>query len=151
MKIPSNKKYVLFGGTFVLANKLQVVADKIIQGLSTKQWFLLRNLSDFPADQPPTITTLAKATDTSRQNVRKMLAVLQREGYITIHNDINDQRSQHVILTDSGKTALELSAQEASPFFSALFSGITDQECSAAANVLIKMVHNLEKLQEDME
>ena len=53
MKIPENKQYVLFGGAFVLANKLQLVADKKTHGLSTKQWFLLRNLSDLPADPPP--------------------------------------------------------------------------------------------------
>ncbi|MEG0217871.1 MAG: helix-turn-helix domain-containing protein, partial [Raoultibacter sp.] len=86
MNIPENKQYVLFGGVFVLANKLQVVADKRVQWLSTKQWFLLRNLNDLPADPPPTITTLAKETDTSRQNISKMLEVLQRQGYVELQD-----------------------------------------------------------------
>ena len=129
MKIPENKQYVLFGGAFVLANKLQLVADKKTHGLSTKQWFLLRNLSDLPADPPPTITMLAKETDTSRQNVSKMLEVLQRQGYVVLQNNAEDHRSQSVVLTESGAQVLRQVAQEAVPFFTELFSGISIRRC----------------------
>lgn len=151
MKIPENKQYVLFGGAFVLANKLQVVADKKTHGLSTKQWFLLRNLSDLPADPPPTITMLAKETDTSRQNVSKMLEVLQRQGYVVLQNNAEDHRSQSVVLTESGAQVLRQVAQEAVPFFTELFSGISEEECAVSADVVIKLIDNLCKMQEEME
>jgi len=151
MKIPENKQYVLFGGTFVLANKLQLVADKKTHGLSTKQWFLLRNLSDLPADPPPTITMLAKETDTSRQNVSKMLEVLQRQGYVVLQNNAEDHRSQSVVLTESGAQVLRQVAQEAVPFFTELFSGISEEECAVSADVMIKLIDNLCKMQEEME
>lgn len=149
MKIPPNKQYVMFGGAFVLANKLQAVADKRMNGLSTKQWFLLRNLSDFPADPPPTITTLAKETDTSRQNVTKMLDVLQKQGYAELKESEEDRRSQGVILTQAGKEILRQAAQEAVPFFAELFSNISEQETEAAANVMIKLIAKLNKMQEE--
>jgi len=151
MKIPENKQYVLFGGAFVLANKLQLVADKKTHGLSTKQWFLLRNLSDLPADPPPTITMLAKETDTSRQNVSKMLEVLQRQGYVVLQNNAEDHRSQSVVLTESGAQVLRQVAQEAVPFFTELFSGISEEECAVSADVVIKLIDNLCKMQEEME
>lgn len=151
MKIPENKQYVLFGGAFVLANKLQLVADKKTHGLSTKQWFLLRNLSDLPADPPPTITMLAKETDTSRQNVSKMLEVLQRQGYVVLQNNAEDHRSQSVVLTESGAQVLRQVAQEAVPFFIELFSGISEEECAVSADVVIKLIDNLYKMQEEME
>ena len=66
MKIPENSQYVLFGGTFVLANKMQYVADKKVKGLSTKQWFLLRTLQDMPDQPAPTITALAKPFNVRR-------------------------------------------------------------------------------------
>jgi len=147
MKIPENNQYILFGGTFVLANKLQLVADKKVHGLTTKQWFLLRNLSDLPADPPPTITTLAKETDTSRQNVSKMLKVLQRQGYVLLEGNVEDQRSQSVVLTELGAQALRQVAQEAVPFFAELFSGISEEECAVTAGVLLKLIKNLEKMQ----
>lgn len=151
MKIPENKQYVLFGGAFVLANKLQLVADKKTHGLSTKQWFLLRNLSDLPADPPPTITTLAKETDTTRQNVSKMLEVLQRQGYVALQHNAEDHRSQSVVLTESGAQILRQVAQEAVLFFTELFSGISEEECVVSANVVIKLIDNLCKMQEEME
>ena len=151
MKIPKNKQYVMFGGTFLLANKLQLVADKRTQELSTKQWFLLRNLSDLPADPPPTITMLAKQTDTSRQNVSKMLEVLQRQGYVMLQHNQEDQRSQTVVLTESGAQVLRQVAQEAIPFFAELFSGISEQECAVSAGVVTKLIDNLCKMQQEME
>lgn len=151
MKIPENKQYILFGGTFVLANKLQAVADKSVHGLSTKQWFLLRNLSDLPMDPPPTITMLAKETDTSRQNVRKMLEVLQRHGYVTLFDNKNDHRSQSVVLTEAGTQVLKQVALDAKPFFMQLFSGINEEEYKIAADVVIKMIDNLNEMQEHLE
>ncbi len=151
MKIPDNKQYVLFGGAFVLANKLQSVADKKVQGLSTKQWFLMRNLSDLPAEPPPTITMLAKETDTSRQNVSKMLEVLQRQGYVILCDNPEDLRSQIVKMTKAGKLALQQMAGAAAPFFADLFSGISMEECEVSAGVMIKLVDNLQRMQEDTE
>lgn len=149
MKIPDNRQYVLFGGTFVLANKLQVVADKRVKGLSTKQWFLLRNLSDLPTCPPPTITTLARETDTTRQNVSKMLEVLARQNYVQLENSTEDHRSQTVSLTDTGAQTLRQVAKEAAPFFTELFSGISEAECAAAAEVIIKLIENLNRMQEE--
>lgn len=151
MKIPEDKQYVMFGGAFLLANKLQLVADKKAHGLSTKQWFLLRNLSDLPADPPPTITMLSKETDTSRQNVSKMLEVLQRQGYVALQDNAEDRRSQSVVLTESGTQVLRQMAREAVPFFTELFSGISEEECAVSAGVVIKLIDNLYKMQEEME
>lgn len=151
MRIPENKQYVLFGGTFVLANKLQAVADKHMEGLSTKQWFLLRNLSDMPENAPPTISALAQETDTSRQNVSKMLAVLQRQGYVQLQGSAEDHRSQTVTLTAQGRAVLRRTAEAAAPFFRAMFSGFSEEECAAGAHVVIKLIENLNKMQEDMK
>lgn len=133
----------------MLANKLQAVADKRVSDLSTKQWFLLRNLIDLPVDPPPTITMLAKETDTSRQNVRKMLEVLERQGYVTLNKSQADHRSQTVTLTKCGGQVLGKVAKEAQPFFEELFSGLTDEECEASAGVIVKIIDNLNRMQEE--
>lgn len=150
MKVPDNHQHVLFGGSFVLANKLQCVADKTVEGLSSKQWFLLRTLHDMPRDPTPTITTLAKETDTSRQNVTKMLEVLQRQNCVLIGDSQYDRRSRTVELTEYGLHMLGGMANQAQGFFENLFSGISEQECAAAAKVTVKMIENLTKMQEDL-
>ncbi|MDL2301579.1 MarR family winged helix-turn-helix transcriptional regulator [Lachnospiraceae bacterium OttesenSCG-928-D06] len=149
MKKPENNQYVLFGGSFILANKLQWVADKKVDGISSKQWFLLRTLYDMPEEPLPTITSLAKETDTSRQNVTKMLAVLHRQGCVILGNNPNDSRSHTIEITPHGKQMLERMATQSQNFFKDLFSDVNDEECAIAAQVLIKMVTNLSRMQEE--
>lgn len=150
MKIPENNQYILFGGSFVLANKMQLVADKRVTGLSTKQWFLLRNLSDMPLSPAPTITSLAKETDTSRQNVTKMLEVLARQGCIVLQDNPADHRSRTVAITEYGQQILGSMAYQSQPFFTDLFEGIDADECAVAAKVAIKMIENLSRMQEEL-
>ena len=151
MKIPKNNQYVLFGGAFVLANKLQWVADKTVEGLSTKQWFLLRTLYDMPATPVPTITTLARETDTSRQNVAKMLEVLARQGCVVLGANPHDHRSRTVRLTPQGQQMLGTMAAQSQGLFRELFAGISEEECAMAAQVTIRMIANLHRMQEELE
>jgi DNA-binding MarR family transcriptional regulator len=84
MKEPKNLKYLLFGGTFILANKLQFVGDKMVNVLTTKQWFLLLNILELSKEELPTVTSLASVMDTSRQNIAKMLEGLEKEGLVQV-------------------------------------------------------------------
>lgn len=151
MKIPKNKQYILFGGNFILANKMQWVADRKVKGLSSKQWFLLRTLSDMPKDPLPTITSLAKETDTSRQNVTKILESLSRNGCVVLDDNPKDHRSRTVEMTEQGLQMLNCTAMEAGEFLQQLFSGISEEECAAAAQVTLKMIENLNKMQGDLQ
>lgn len=149
MKIPDNKQYVLFGGSFVLANKLQWVADRRVEGLSSKQWFLLRSLYDMPKEPVPTITSLAKETDTSRQNVAKMLEALRRQNYVVLSDNPHDHRSRRVEITEQGLEILGRMAARSQDFFAGLFAGIDEKECMIAADVTVKMIENLSRMQEN--
>lgn len=151
MKIPQNKKHVLFGGSFVLANKMQWVADRSVQGLSSKQWFLLRSLHDMPKNPPPTITALTKETDTTRQNTAKMLEVLQREGCVVLGENPLDHRSRTVEMTAHGLQVLGEMAHRSEAFFEGLFAGISQEECALAAQVTLKMIENLDKMQGELQ
>ena len=135
----------------MLANKMQLVGDKKVRGLSTKQWFLMRNLHDLSKDPPPTITMLAKETDTSRQNVSKMLLTLQKQGYVILRASKTDRRSQTVEMTKKGQEILKQMADESASFFVDLFNGISDEDSEVAAKVVIKLIENLGKMQENLE
>lgn len=150
MNIPQNDRYILFGGSFVLANKLQWVADKRVEGLSTKQWFLLRTLEDMPKSPAPTITSLAKETDTTRQNVTKMLDTLCAQGCVVLKDNPRDHRSRTVEMTERGQQLLGSMAGNAQGFFKELFAGLDDEACKAAARVTVKMIENLHRMQEEI-
>lgn len=150
MKPPKNTQHILFGGTFVLANKLQYIGDKMVDGLSTKQWFLLRNLMDLPADPPPSITQIAKSMDSTRQNITQMLELMEREGYVEISDSESDHRSRCVRLTDAGNEYAKKTAENAQDFLNRLYEDISPKEREAAAGVMMKMMANLERMQEEV-
>lgn len=151
MKPPKNIRYLLFGGTFVLANKLQFVGDKMVNGLSTKQWFLLRNMMDMKNEPPPTITQIADSMDSTRQNITKMLTVMEREGFIAFEDNESDRRSSRVRITELGLAYAKQSAANAQGFLERLYEGINEEELEIAGMVLKKMVQNLEKMQEELK
>lgn len=151
MRPPDNNQYLLFGGTFVLANKLQAVADKQVEGLSTKQWFLLRNMMDMPSDPPPTITQIAQEMDSTRQNITKMLEAMEREGYVVIENSSRDHRSRSVRLTPEGITSARQMAGNAQDFLTNLFQGIEQSDLDAAGRVLLSLMKNLTNMQEEIK
>lgn len=148
LKTPENKQYLIFGGTFVLANKLQAVGDKLVDGLSTKQWFLLRNIADLPLEPPPTITQIAREVDSSRQNVTKMLELMERDGYVIIQRSESDSRSRSVRITESGGKHLKKTAENAAGFFDRLFQGTDEASLAAAGKVFLKLIDNLQEMQQ---
>ncbi len=151
MKIPDRTDYLLFGGTFVLANKMQFVADKSVAGLSTKQWLLLRTIKDMPGKPPPTITQIAAVMDSTRQNVAKMLDKLEREGLVAVEESGSDRRSRCVRVTQAGLAHTGRVAANAEDFIRRLFDGIQPEEMDIAGKVLIKMTQNLMVMQEEFK
>ncbi len=151
MKPSKNSKHLLFGGTFLLANKLQFVADSYVEGISTKQWFLLRNILDLPTEPPPTITQIAECIDSTRQNITKMLIAMEREGIVALEDSTTDHRSRSVLITELGYKYAEQTAQNAQDFLERLYDDISQNELDIAGDVLKKMVKNLEIMQEGLK
>jgi DNA-binding MarR family transcriptional regulator len=147
LTIPNRADYLLFGGTFVLANKLQVVGDKMVDGLSTKQWLLTRTILDLPDEPPPTITQIAREMDSTRQNVAKMLETMERDGLVTLEQSQFDRRSRRVRVTELGREQARQVAENAEGFMARLFGGIEKSEMDAAGRVLLKMFENLTDMQ----
>lgn len=143
MKIPDRTDYLLFGGVFILANKLQFVGDKMVDGLSTKQWLLIRVMMDLPSDPPPTIMQIVRDMDSTRQNVTKMLEKMERDGLVTIEDNDSDRRSRRVRITESGLHQARQTAENAQGFLKRLFEGIDPDEIDVAGRIVLKMLDNL--------
>ncbi|EQC78747.1 MarR family transcriptional regulator [Enterococcus gallinarum] len=99
MKAPENPRHLLFGGTFILANKLQFAGDKSVTGLTTKQWFLLMNLRELSKVSVPSVNELASTMNTSRQNIAKMLDTMEKEGLVSVSQSAQDKRVKEVFIT----------------------------------------------------
>ncbi|MDR1568174.1 MAG: MarR family transcriptional regulator [Streptococcaceae bacterium] len=146
MQEPKNLKYLLFGGTFILANKLQFVGDKMVNVLTTKQWFLLLNILDLSKEGVPTVTSLASAMDTSRQNIAKMLESMEKTGLVEVVTSVADKRVRQVSMTPFGMSQVKIAENEAQYFLREVFSGLSEDELALGSKVMLKMMENLEQL-----
>jgi DNA-binding MarR family transcriptional regulator len=148
LSVPDRADYLLFGGTFVLANKLQVVGDNMVDGLSTKRWFLIRTILDLPSEPPPTITQIAREMDSTRQNVAKMLETMERDGLVTLESADFDRRSRRVRVTELARSQARQVAENAEGFLKRLFEGLEQRELEAAGKVILKLIENLTEMQD---
>ncbi|WP_040951913.1 MarR family winged helix-turn-helix transcriptional regulator, partial [Gorillibacterium massiliense] len=76
----------IFGGLFVLANKLQAIGDRELGEITTKQWFLMMMIEQW-GEEPPTLSELAKEMGSSRQNLKQLALKLQEKGFLSIEKD----------------------------------------------------------------
>ena len=149
MKAPENPRHLLFGGTFILANKLQFAGDKSVTGLTTKQWFLLMNLRELSKVSVP--NELASTMNTSRQNIAKMLDTMEKEGLVSVSQSAQDKRVKEVFITKKGQQLAKQSEKESQDFRDKVFTGITDNELAIASQVTLKMIENLERIIKEMD
>lgn len=151
MNAPENPRHLLFGGTFILANKLQFAGDKSVAGLTTKQWFLLMNLRELSKESVPSVNELASTMNTTRQNIAKMLDKMEKEGLVSVSQSAQDKRVKEVVITKKGQKLAKQSAKDSQEFRNKLFTGITEEELTIASQVTLKMIENLERIIKEVD
>ena len=75
-------KKIIFAELFILQNKIQTKFDKWIGEISSKQFLILIIVAAFP--MPPSLTEVALRAGCSRQNIKKVAAVLEKKGFISL-------------------------------------------------------------------
>lgn len=70
----------IFASIFIMQNRMQTAGEKIQTQISMKQWLLLAMAECCP--EPRTLTNLGALMGCSRQNVKKLAAALEKQGYI---------------------------------------------------------------------
>jgi len=126
------QQYV-FGAILLLANKLQVWGDDLLDNLTVKQWFLLMFISQMNTTEP-TVHQIAEYTGTSRQNTKKMLEHLHEQGFVAINPSSADGRALSVKLTLKTGAYFRQNAGIALTAVSELFTGLPDADLRGAAN-----------------
>ncbi len=81
----------IFSTLFIAANRLQTLFDSHIPELSLKQFMLLSLVRQ--AEHPLTLTKLGELLGCSRQNVKKLAAVLKKKGFIELQPGPADPRA----------------------------------------------------------
>jgi DNA-binding MarR family transcriptional regulator len=138
-------KAYIFGSIFTLSNKLQVLGDKFDRNLTIKQWLLLAGIYK-SRNEMPTISEVAGIIGNSRQNVKKMVLILEKEGFVTIENDSNDARVQKIRLTKKCLDYLLQREKRELEFLEQLFEGYQSIELKDLVNGISKLEKNIAKM-----
>jgi len=135
----------IYAAIHILANRMQTLGDKIDPTVSNKQWFVLAAVWRFK-DNPPNIGEIANALGTSRQNIKKMAVILEKQGLLRIERAENDRRNIHLIMTQHCKDYLKGREQQENEYLEAIFLGIDDDILAILRSGMSKLMENMNGL-----
>ncbi len=134
------EKAYVFGMIFILSNKLQILGDQLDTKLTVKQWLFLAGITKCQSEAP-TLSELAARIGSSRQNVKKMALILEKQGFIVMNKDERDARILRISMTDFCKEYLAQREQTELTFMEEVFEGFEAQELAS----LFRAIHKLER------
>ena len=146
MEIPARE--YLFGSIFLLANRLQTLGDGYLEEVTLKQWLLLIMIHVMDRDQP-SVTEVADFMGGTRQNVRKMLEVLEGKSFVTLSANSLDRRTLSVSLTPKTEQLFVRFQAKGDAFLDRLFDGIPPEDLEATRRTVEALFENMERMGEE--
>lgn len=131
----------IYSTIFALSNRLQLLGDRRKEELTTKQCYVLACIALFE-DYTLNLKDVAQMAGTSSQNVKKIMAILEKKGYGIFARDENDGRNLRVALTPRGKEYYRKRSEEEVAYIGRFFEGIEENELSGLYCGLRKMMEN---------
>lgn len=135
------KKRLIFTSFFILQNKMQTLFDNQWEEITSKQWLILMIASAFP--QPPSLTEVAAHAGCSRQNVKKIAAILEKKGYVELVTE-TDMRAVRIVLTKKFHEFYQPFVEKSALGINALFGGMTNEEIETFFYLLGKLGDNVD-------
>lgn len=143
------KEYI-FGGIFALSNRLQLLGDRLNEPVTIKQWLLLAVLSKWE-HSAPALSEVAETMGVSRQSVKKMALLLEKQGFVTLKKDEADARIVRISLTPQCSEYYRSRSDAGDRFFAALYWGFTDEQIEGLYEGLIKLTENIAAMESQNE
>jgi len=139
------EKAYIFGTIFALSNKLQLLGDRMDEALTVKQWLFLAGVLKCGSDAP-TLSEIAAHIGSSRQNVKKMAAILEKQRFVTLEKDARDARMVRVRLTDACRAHLKRRESAELRFIEELFAGFEANDLAALSGGIKKLEENAREM-----
>lgn len=138
----AHQRHLVFSGVLLLANRMQSSFDAQLDELTLKQWLALAVLTRIPQPVPST-AGVAAALGTSHQNATKLVAALERKGFVALTPSPDDARARIIALTAHAQAYLEANTALGEELLDALFAGIDHDDVLGCLRVLDAMSRNL--------
>ncbi|MDR0846619.1 MAG: MarR family transcriptional regulator [Lactobacillales bacterium] len=139
-----DQKLEIFADFFRVANRLTLLMDREVPGLTAKQWYVLKVLkTEF--DTPPTLGELAKEAQTSYQNVKQIVVKLEQKGFVKLEQDPNDKRAKRVILNAKSTQWAHDTDEKTSHFRDEILDTFDTQEIENLKTNIEKIINKIEE------
>lgn len=139
----------IFATVFILANKLQVVGDKYLDEVTTKQWFVLLMVAQFQ-NQAPTLGQVAALLGTSHQNTKQLALKLELKGLLQIEKDRKDSRALRLKITQKSYDYFAERTDKDIYLLNELFKEFDKEEIAVFAKCINKLTQGLSNMDESV-
>ncbi len=141
-----DEKAYVFGSIFTLANRLQILGDKFDKNLTVKQWLLLVGIAK-NTENTPTLSEVAGLIGNSRQNVKKMALILEREGFLLLQKDPLDARLLRLELTEKCLEYFKNREEKELEFLEQLYTGFDTDLLKGLYSGIVKLTDNVNEME----
>lgn len=112
-------------------------------GVTTQQWSVLGALSRPKVEEGMSVNEMCRYLMVSRQNLSVMLKRLESAGYVERVQDPSDQRSKRIVLTESGRDALNEINRLMQIFFQDVMKGLSRDDQISCIHYLTRLRNNM--------
>lgn len=84
----------------------------------------------------------------SRQNVKKMALILEKQGFVSLTKDVHDARVVRIHLTPKCTTYFQERGDKEEQFMDALFDAFDEEVTNGLYKGLIQLADNIAKMEE---
>lgn len=130
----------LFASLFILQNRLQTAFDKEQGELTLKQFMLLVMARQAQMHgESPTFMELGRMLGCSRQNIKKLAALLQKNGFVELRANAADPRACAIVPTPKTEQFLADYAHVHEEKLHLLFADYSDEQLSLFYECMMKL------------
>lgn len=123
---------------FIALNKIQAEADSRLKDLTSRQLMVIIAIAHLKQNEA-TIINIADILGTSKQNITRLVSLLQKNGYLIRRQNSEDRRSINISLTDKGINALNNNIDLSTQFFLDIFKNFNKDEIIDFKKSLMKL------------
>jgi len=136
---------------FTLNNLMIRCGDRLVarHGLTGTRWMMIGALKDHAT--APTLTDLSNDALLSVQNVSRMVASMEAEGFVERYTMPGRGRSVFVRLTEKGESLDGVCETEGRCFVSRFLEGFSDEERRVLQNMVDRLIVNLARFEREID
>lgn len=131
----------VYSALILLAKDLEKHDTRNREGLTLRQYMTIRAADSLP-EGDNSMVNIARIIGTSKQNVTRLIPVLEKKGFVTREVFDNPRRGVNITVTDSGHNAIDDYADIGKRYITDIFYDFNEEELKDLLRLLRKFNYN---------